>query len=123
MSKIHPKITEVLTETFKVPVGEIIPEATMDSLEMDSLAVAEFAVIIKETLGVTADADSLLKGATLDEITTFLHRAGTTNEAQPASTANGAVTAGMRCDATMASTACGADMANEAYEAAVGVGR
>ncbi|NEE60931.1 acyl carrier protein, partial [Streptomyces sp. SID8455] len=44
---IHPKITEVLTETFKVPAVEILPESTMDSLEMDSLAVAEFAVIIK----------------------------------------------------------------------------
>lgn len=50
MSTIHPKITEVLTHTFKVPVGEIHPGSTMDSLEMDSLAVAEFAVLIRETV-------------------------------------------------------------------------
>ncbi|MFE3602432.1 acyl carrier protein [Streptomyces sp. NPDC059096] len=72
---IHPKITEVLAETFKVPAVEIHPEATMDSLEMDSLAVAEFAVIIKERLGVDADSETLLKGATLAEITAFLDQA------------------------------------------------
>ncbi|MFJ4920675.1 acyl carrier protein [Streptomyces sp. NPDC088725] len=72
MTYIHPKITEVLTETFKVPAVEIFPEATMDSLEMDSLAVAEFAVIIKETLGIDTDAENLLKGATLAEISMFL---------------------------------------------------
>lgn len=54
MSAIHPKITDVLISTFKVPAAEILPDSTMDSLEMDSLAVAEFAVIIKEKLGVDA---------------------------------------------------------------------
>ncbi|AXG79089.1 acyl carrier protein [Streptomyces paludis] len=72
---IHPKITEVLTGTFKVPEAEIVPEATMDSLEMDSLAVAEFAVIIKETLGVVADSGTVLKDASLAEITAYLDQA------------------------------------------------
>lgn len=75
MSAIHPKITDVLTNTFKVPAAEILPGATMDSLEMDSLAVAEFAVIIKETLGVEADSDKLYKDATLADITTFIDAA------------------------------------------------
>ncbi|MEI7032264.1 acyl carrier protein [Streptomyces pratensis] len=75
MQTIHPKITEVLTETFKVPAAEILPESTMDTLEMDSLAVAEFAVIIKETLGITADSEKLYKGATLADITAFLDAA------------------------------------------------
>ncbi|MFG2561283.1 acyl carrier protein [Streptomyces sp. NPDC048496] len=72
MSAIHPQITDVLTNTFKVPAAEILPGSTMDSLEMDSLAVAEFAVIIKETLGVEADSDKLYKDATLADITTFI---------------------------------------------------
>lgn len=75
MNEIHPKITEVLAETFKVPADEIIPSATMDSLEMDSLAVAEFAVIIKETLGVDADAEEVLRTATLADISAFLDKA------------------------------------------------
>ncbi|MFF9506761.1 acyl carrier protein [Streptomyces sp. NPDC014724] len=72
MSAIHPKITEVLTHTFKVPAVEIRPDSTMDSLEMDSLAVAEFAVLIRETLGGQGDFDKLPKGATLAEITRFI---------------------------------------------------
>ncbi|MFE7389052.1 acyl carrier protein [Streptomyces sp. NPDC002596] len=75
MSAIHPKITDVLTNTFKVPAAEILPGSTMDSLEMDSLAVAEFAVIIKEMLGVEADSDKLYKDATLADITTFIDAA------------------------------------------------
>ncbi|MFJ4963187.1 acyl carrier protein [Streptomyces sp. NPDC088729] len=69
---IHPKITEVLTATFKVPEAEILPESTMDSLEMDSLAVAEFAVIVKETLGVHAESEKLYRDATLADISAFI---------------------------------------------------
>ncbi|MFG3407095.1 acyl carrier protein [Streptomyces sp. NPDC048142] len=75
MKTIHPKITEVLTGTFKVPGAEILPESTMDSLEMDSLAVAEFAVIIKETLGVDADSEKLYKDATLADISVYIDAA------------------------------------------------
>ncbi|MFF2409431.1 acyl carrier protein [Streptomyces sp. NPDC058092] len=72
MSTIHPKITEVLTHTFKVPAAEIRPDSTMDSLEMDSLAVAEFAVLIRETAGGDGDFDRLPKDATLADITRFI---------------------------------------------------
>ncbi|WP_405708967.1 MULTISPECIES: phosphopantetheine-binding protein [unclassified Streptomyces] len=71
MSAIHPKITEVLTHTFKVPAAEIHPGSTMDSLEMDSLAVAEFAVLIRETAG-DRDFDQLPKNATLADITRII---------------------------------------------------
>jgi acyl carrier protein len=76
MSTIHPKITEVLTRTFKVPVAEIHPGSTMDSLEMDSLAVAEFAVLIRETAGGIREFDQLPKNATLADITRFIDPAG-----------------------------------------------
>ncbi|MFF2960103.1 acyl carrier protein [Streptomyces sp. NPDC057963] len=75
MSTIHPKITEVLTHTFKVPAAEIRPDSTMDSLEMDSLAVAEFAVLIREAVGGDGDFDRLPKGATLADITRFIDAA------------------------------------------------
>jgi acyl carrier protein len=110
VSVIHPKITEVLAQTFKVPAVEISPHATMDSLEMDSLAVAEFAVIIKERLGVDTDADTLLKGATLAEISAFLdeaqdHKAGEVHQAGETHKTGEAHKAG------------------ESYGAVVGVGR
>ncbi|MFF2324524.1 MULTISPECIES: acyl carrier protein [unclassified Streptomyces] len=72
MRAIHPRITEVLIHTFKVPAAEIHPDSTMDSLEMDSLAVAEFAVLIRETTGGDGDFDKLPKGATLADITRFI---------------------------------------------------
>jgi len=72
MSSIHPRITEVLTHTFKVPADEIHPDSTMDSLEMDSLAVAEFAVLLRETMGSEADLDRLPKDATLADISRLI---------------------------------------------------
>ncbi|WP_326763950.1 acyl carrier protein [Streptomyces sp. NBC_01591] len=75
MSAIHPKITEVLTHTFKVPAAEIHPGSTMDSLEMDSLAVAEFAVLIRDTAGGDRDFDQLPKDATLADISRFIYAA------------------------------------------------
>ncbi|WP_328376712.1 acyl carrier protein [Streptomyces sp. NBC_01020] len=86
MSELHPTLVDVLTNTFKVPAVELRPEATMDDLEMDSLAVAELGVIVKETLGVDADADTAYKGATLGRISEFL----TASTASTASTAAGA---------------------------------
>ncbi|MGC5345538.1 acyl carrier protein [Streptomyces sp. DT24] len=72
MYEIHPKINEILIGTFRVPAAEILPHSTMDSLEMDSLAVAEFAVILRETLDVDAGSDRLYRDATLAELTAFI---------------------------------------------------
>ncbi|WP_335933161.1 acyl carrier protein [Streptomyces sp. PTD5-9] len=72
MSTIHPRIIEVLTHTFKVPAAEIRPDSTMDSLEMDSLAVAEFAVLLRETTGGDTDLDRIPKNATLADISRFI---------------------------------------------------
>ncbi|MFF3177620.1 acyl carrier protein [Streptomyces sp. NPDC057900] len=72
MSAIHPTITEVLSRTFRVPVAEILPGSTMDSLDMDSLAVAEFAVVIREATGVELDPGTLHRDTTLAGLTEFL---------------------------------------------------
>lgn len=76
MSAIHPEITDVLSHTFKVPVAEILPDSTMDSLDMDSLAVAEFAVILRETTGAELDPGTLHRQTTLARLTELLHAAG-----------------------------------------------
>ncbi|MFD0019639.1 acyl carrier protein [Streptomyces sp. NPDC058382] len=82
MSAIHPTITEVLSRTFRVPVAEILPESTMDGLEMDSLAVAEFAVVIRERVGVELDPGTLHRHTSLAELTEFLR--GAAGNAAPA---------------------------------------
>ncbi|NED10982.1 acyl carrier protein [Streptomyces sp. SID9124] len=75
MNAIDPRITDVLSRTFKVPVAEILPGATMDGLDMDSLAAAEFAVVLRETTGVELDAGTLTRDTTLAELTALLHAA------------------------------------------------
>ena len=72
MSTIDPRITDVLSRTFKVPVAEILPESTMDSLDMDSLAAAEFAVVLRETTGAELDTGMLTRGTTLARLTEHL---------------------------------------------------
>ncbi|WUS95514.1 acyl carrier protein [Streptomyces sp. NBC_00708] len=78
MSTIDPRITDVLSRTFKVPVAEILPGSTMDSLDMDSLAAAEFAVVLREATGVELDTGTLTRGTTLAELTSHLHEAVST---------------------------------------------
>ncbi|GAA2992108.1 acyl carrier protein [Streptomyces sp. KhCrAH-43] len=75
MSTIDPRITDVLSRTFKIPAAEILPEATMDGLDMDSLAAAEFAVVLRETTGVELETGTLTRGTTLAELTARLHAA------------------------------------------------
>lgn len=72
---IHPRITDVLSQTFRVPVAEILPDSTMDSLDMDSLAVAEFAVVLREATGVELDPGALHRQTTLAGLTELLHAA------------------------------------------------
>ncbi|MFD5789214.1 acyl carrier protein [Streptomyces sp. NPDC127037] len=78
MSTIDPRITDVLSRTFKVPVAEILPGSTMDSLDMDSLAAAEFAVVLREATGVELDTGTPARGTTLAELTAHLHAAVST---------------------------------------------
>ncbi|PZT73522.1 MULTISPECIES: acyl carrier protein [unclassified Streptomyces] len=75
MSTIHPRITDVLSRTFKMPVAEILPDSTMDSLDMDSLAVAEFAVVLREATGVELDTGTLHRSTTLAQLSDHLRAA------------------------------------------------
>lgn len=64
-------IHDVLTTTFMVPPEEISPEAHLEQLELDSLALAEFALILGERLGVRLDETRAVRTTTLREITTY----------------------------------------------------
>ncbi len=51
MSPVQTAVTAVLTEKFEVSPEHIRPEATLESLDLDSLALAELALALQETLG------------------------------------------------------------------------
>ncbi|WPO74782.1 MULTISPECIES: phosphopantetheine-binding protein [unclassified Streptomyces] len=51
MSDSYPAITKVLTGTFGVDPDEVHPEATFDSLGLDSLSLAELSLLVEERTG------------------------------------------------------------------------
>lgn len=65
-------ICSVLTTAFKIPDDEISPERTLEQLELDSLALAEFALILQERLEVRIDEEHATRATTLAQITEHL---------------------------------------------------
>jgi len=55
----------ILTDTFAVPVDELTPSATFESLGLDSLDLVEITLILDEQLGVK------LEDADLEDIVTL----------------------------------------------------
>jgi RND superfamily putative drug exporter len=65
-------IRTALTSTFRVPEDEVVPGATLEQLELDSLALAEFALILEERLGVKIDSEHAVRTTTLAEVARHL---------------------------------------------------
>jgi acyl carrier protein len=55
----------VLTATFEVPACEIVPEASLESLGLDSLSLVELALILQEELGVEVGEHETAGGTTV----------------------------------------------------------
>jgi acyl carrier protein len=56
---MYDDIKNLLVSTFKVPPGEIHPDATLEDLGLDSLDVVELAAVLKDRLGVQVSEDEL----------------------------------------------------------------
>jgi RND superfamily putative drug exporter len=65
-------IRTALTSGFRVPEDEVVPGATLEELELDSLALAEFALILEERLGVKIDSEHAVRTTTLADIARHL---------------------------------------------------
>lgn len=81
-------ICAALSETFGVEPAELRPEATFEELEVDSLALLEFAIVMSERLGVSGGDADLRPSMTLGEAATIVEelrsQAGSANRAAPA---------------------------------------
>lgn len=55
--QLYDRIETILIETFKVPEDDIRPDATFESLELDSLDLVELMMVIEEELGVRIEDD------------------------------------------------------------------
>lgn len=59
MNEIMATFEEILTGTFGVPAEDVTPEATFESLGLDSLDVVELTLVIEEQLGVKIEDEEL----------------------------------------------------------------
>ncbi|WP_221507676.1 acyl carrier protein [Streptomyces candidus] len=65
---MYENIRSALIDTFRVPEDELSPQATLQELEMDSLALAEFALVLEERLGVKLETEHANANTTLAEV-------------------------------------------------------
>ncbi|MFF4507478.1 acyl carrier protein [Streptomyces sp. NPDC001401] len=65
-------VCAALTTTFRIPEDELSPDVTLEQLELDSLALAEFVLVLEERLGVRADSGAAARSTTLAEVTAYL---------------------------------------------------
>ncbi|MGK5640619.1 acyl carrier protein [Streptomyces sp. URMC 126] len=72
MPNVATVIHRVLTDGFEVPAEAVRPQATLDSLDLDSLALAEFALALQERLGVKPPADVFAKSSTIAQLSASL---------------------------------------------------
>lgn len=82
MACVHPLVSAVLTGKFGVPADDVRAEASMADLEMDSLAMAEFALMLVEETGAEIDLELMHKDVTLAEISDLVATAMATGSAR-----------------------------------------
>jgi acyl carrier protein len=68
----YDTVRSVLTQTFRVPEEEIEPGLTLGQLDLDSLALAELALVLHERLGVRIDGEYASRETTLAALTTHV---------------------------------------------------
>ncbi|MFD6418504.1 phosphopantetheine-binding protein [Streptomyces sp. NPDC060194] len=61
-------VKEVLSGKFEVPAGDLVPDATLGSLDLDSLSLAELALALQEELGFKVEEHEAAKDTTVGEL-------------------------------------------------------
>ncbi|MEU2655967.1 acyl carrier protein [Streptomyces sp. NPDC007325] len=69
---VFDRARTVLIDVFDVPADSIRPDATLEELELDSLAIAELAFAIDDEFGVRLHPGDATKRSTLAEIADLL---------------------------------------------------
>lgn len=66
------QIAEVIAEKFDVPPHLIVPEAVLEDIELDSLAVIEVGLIVEKRFGFAVHTEDLKTGGTVAELYDFV---------------------------------------------------
>lgn len=72
MADTYDTVHSALTATFRIPEDELHPQATLAQLDLDSLALAEFALVLEERLGVKIQSEHATGDTTLAEVADHL---------------------------------------------------
>ncbi|MFC1414074.1 acyl carrier protein [Streptacidiphilus sp. N1-12] len=72
MSPVHAALHRALTATFEVPESRVVPDASLESLGLDSLSLAELALVLQEELGFQVEEHETAGDATVGELTLAL---------------------------------------------------
>jgi acyl carrier protein len=67
VSTVQDRITTMLIDRFGVPREELRPDATFAELDLDSLALVEFALVVEKEFGVPMGEDEVSTGATISD--------------------------------------------------------
>ncbi|CAM5417392.1 hypothetical protein SBADM41S_01805 [Streptomyces badius] len=86
MTTTYQIITDCLIQDFEVPADRVTPGATLDQLDLDSLALVELSLIVEERLGLAST--DIRQDISLAELATLAEsaapgRAGTQPAAAP----------------------------------------
>lgn len=72
MHETYDTFRSVLTSSFRVPEDAIHPQATLEQLGLDSLALTELVLILHERFGVKISKEYAAPGRTVAEVADHL---------------------------------------------------
>ncbi|MHC5909237.1 acyl carrier protein [Streptomyces sp. S6] len=61
-------LKEMLVSKLKVTPEIVVPDATREDIELDSLAVVELSLVLEKELGLAISDDELLEAATVGDM-------------------------------------------------------
>jgi len=70
------RLREILTAHFGVEADEVQPDATFAELDLDSLAIVEFALVVEKAFGVPVGEDEVSPQATVTDALALLGAKG-----------------------------------------------
>jgi len=72
------QLTEILISKFHVDPADIVPGATLEGLELDSLDVVELGLVLEKEFGARITDDELVDAQRLDAIVELTQRRAAT---------------------------------------------
>ncbi|MEU3982362.1 acyl carrier protein [Streptomyces sp. NPDC026672] len=76
MSSAYDRVVEVFVARFDLDAEAVVPEATFDDLDLDSLSQLELATALKKRLGVVISDEELSEISSVSDIVALVEKRG-----------------------------------------------